>query len=151
MAKRKNRVPSSKEVAERNAENKSQKSQGQLEKSKRDPKVYIRKRLTDSEKKKNREKQRDLRGLRLLKQSNKKARSKLRLISKRGTRVSERRNCDLCGKSFSITWRYLESSRGVVYLCLSCKASVPREGDRKLDALDFAKTGGIFEGNKKKH
>jgi hypothetical protein len=82
----------------------------------------------------------------------KRKRPKLRLISKRGTRIAERRACDRCAKSFAMTWRYAESTRGTVHLCTACKGKVPRpRSQKKIDALDRAYTGGRFEGNRSRH
>jgi hypothetical protein len=80
---------------------------------------------------------------------------KLQLISKRGTRVEGWRCCSRCSNQFMATWRYAESTWGVVYLCMDCKDRVGRPGERKrrrkLDALDLAYSGGRFEGNRRRH
>jgi hypothetical protein len=89
------------------------------------------------------------------KSNEKKRTPKLKLISKRGTRVEGRRNCSKCGSQFTATWRYAESTQGTVYLCMGCAGRVKRiggrKGGRKLDALDLAYSGGRFEGNRRKH
>nr|WP_314622662.1 hypothetical protein [uncultured Noviherbaspirillum sp.] len=73
------------------------------------------------------------------------------LISRRGSRIEGTRICDGCKKSSSETWRYTESSRGAVHLCLKCKQ---RYGDKsfvkKTDALDYCKFGGGFESNRRR-
>lgn len=75
----------------------------------------------------------------------------LYLQSKRGIRITERTECNVCGYPASPVWRYAQSNHGVVHLCNQCK---PRTWDHsfgKLDAMDVAYTGGQFEGNRSKH
>src|SRR3989344_7355632 len=78
---------------------------------------------------------------------------KFQLISKRGNRVEGMRKCNKCGKQFKATWRYTESTRGTVYLCMVCKERVKRKKGRrrKIDALDLAYSGGSFESNSRRH
>lgn len=82
---------------------------------------------------------------------NKKITGELYLQSKRGIRIAERTECNVCGYPASPVWRYAQSNHGVVHLCNQCK---PRTWDHsfgKLDAMDVAYTGGQFEGNRSKH
>lgn len=44
----------------------------------------------------------------------------LQIESKRSRRVLGSRSCDLCGREVLETYRYAESSWGVVHLCRSC-------------------------------
>lgn len=48
------------------------------------------------------------------------ARPRLRITSKRATRVVGKRECSKCGRSSLETHRYAKSNRGVVYLCRGC-------------------------------
>lgn len=81
----------------------------------------------------------------------------IKLISKRGTIIQGRHKCSCCSNFINNPTEYKNSSKGTVILCASCKKSVRRNSfpksysNKKYDALDFAKTGGSFEGNKKKH
>jgi hypothetical protein len=73
------------------------------------------------------------------------------LISRRGSRVEGIRACDGCKKSSSETWRYTESSKGTVHLCLKCKQrNNEKSFVKKTDALDYCKFGGGFESNRRR-
>jgi hypothetical protein len=81
----------------------------------------------------------------------KKKKPQLVLVSKRGMRIPSKTECSLCHKAKSPVWHYAKSSRGPVNICGDCK---PRLFDRsfgKKDALNYAETGGLYEGNRRKH
>lgn len=81
----------------------------------------------------------------------KKKKAPLVLVSKRGMRINSKSECCLCHKEKSPVWHYANSSRGPVNICSDCK---PRLFDRsfgKKDALNYAQTGGQYEGNRRKH
>ena len=71
--------------------------------------------------------------------------------SKYGKRLESWKLCDACKKNKSPVWLYKNSSRGDVHICSSCKPKLFDRSFGKKDALDYAQTGGKFEGNKKKH
>ena len=78
---------------------------------------------------------------------------KIILVSRRGARVAGRHVCTNCVKIVDNPTRYAKSNRGAVVLCSICKAKIrnysfPQE---KRDALDYAITGGGFEGNRRRH
>lgn len=77
----------------------------------------------------------------------------IRLISKRGTILKGRYTCSNCGSTVDNPTRYTESNRGSVILCASCKSAIRLRSFPKdpKDALDFARTGGRFEGNRRRH
>lgn len=75
------------------------------------------------------------------------------LYSKRGMKLPGRHACTNCTKTVDNPTRYAESNKGVVILCAACKSrirahSFPKD---KQDALDYAHTGGRFEGDRRKH
>ncbi|HDY85176.1 MAG TPA: hypothetical protein ENH74_05775 [Methylophaga sp.] len=80
-----------------------------------------------------------------------KKKNKLMLISKRGTRIERKTECNLCHKEKSPVWHYTESSHGVVNICADCKPMLFDRSFGKKDALEYAKTGGAFEGNRRRH
>ena len=67
---------------------------------------------------------------------------RVRLISKRGTRVTTYGDCDNCGKKSSALWRYAESNRGAVHICGVCKPAVQDFSYGKVDALEVSHLGG---------
>jgi len=73
------------------------------------------------------------------------------LISKRGARVNERMPCDACKNHHNLLWRYSESTKGTVHICSVCKPKIINRSFPKLDALNFAQTGGGFESKRSKH
>lgn len=76
----------------------------------------------------------------------------LTLISKRGTRIKKKVLCDECLKIRNHVWHYDKSSHGPVNLCAMCKEIVrSRTKKSSFDALNLANTGGLFEGNRRKH
>ncbi|EWS96842.1 hypothetical protein BG00_17145 [Pseudoalteromonas sp. SCSIO_11900] len=75
----------------------------------------------------------------------------LLLISKRGVRVNERMSCDSCKVYRDLLWRYNESNKGVVHICTLCKPKLFDRSFNKLDALNFAKSGGGFETKRSKY
>lgn len=83
----------------------------------------------------------------------KKKKKGIRLISKRGMKVSGRHSCTNCNKIIDNPTRYAESNIGPVILCAPCKSKIRLRSfpSEKRDALDFATTGGGFEGNRRKH
>jgi hypothetical protein len=122
--------------------------------AKKSRKKKIRKKLSEAQKQRIKEKYLRLKKNKPREDKAKKKNSKkqkLQLISKRGTRFERSRKCDKCDKVYPVTWRYAKSTKGTVYLCVRCKAAVPRVGARKVDALDHAITGGHFEGNRRRH
>ncbi len=95
-------------------------------------------------------------GIKKHKKRKNKARNKktrIILISKRGTRIVGRYACTNCGKEVDNATRYVKSNRGVVVLCASCKAKIRCNSfpQKKIDALDYATTGGGFESNRRRY
>jgi DNA-directed RNA polymerase subunit RPC12/RpoP len=90
-----------------------------------------------------------------LSKPNKKKKQKegIYLISKRGVTLKGRYACTNCNKTVDNPTRYAESNKGPVILCASCKSKIRLRSfpPEKRDALDFATTGGRFEGNRSKH
>ena len=79
--------------------------------------------------------------------------NRIELISKRGTVIKGNHSCSSCYSVVFNPTRYAKSNKGIVILCASCKNKIrsycfPPE---KTDALDYATTGGSFEGNRRKH
>ncbi len=76
--------------------------------------------------------------------------TRLKVYSKRGTRINELLRCSRCGKLRHPVWRYAQSSKGPVFLCSDCK---PRssKSSRKRDALSAAIRVGYFEGSRRRH
>lgn len=72
------------------------------------------------------------------------------IISKRGSRVGERLICSNCNNYSNQLWQYKESTRGTVLICVMCKPKVFDRSFDKLDALNFASTGGGFESKRSK-
>ncbi len=81
---------------------------------------------------------------------NKEHKEKIILESKRGTRIDNQTLCDGCAMITTV-WSYRESNYGRVNLCAKCKVYVFDNSFGSLDALDYAETGGRFEGNRSKH
>ncbi len=82
--------------------------------------------------------------------------TRIRLISKRGKKLTGRHQCANCEKFTHNPVRYAESNIGPVILCASCKTRLRKQSFpddfKKIDALDRAQTGGnSFEGNKRSH
>lgn len=75
----------------------------------------------------------------------------LRLISKRGTRVTEPTACYECKKKRSPTWFYRESTKGSVHICGTCKSELFNRSFGAIDALDRSVSGGVFESNRRRH
>ncbi len=75
----------------------------------------------------------------------------IELLSKRGTRISERVDCSSCGYPSSPVWRYSKSNYGIVHLCQDCKTHIWDKSFGKVDAMQVAFSGGRFEGNRSKH
>lgn len=76
---------------------------------------------------------------------------KLRLVSKRGTRVSGAKVCAGCKEVKYETWLYKESTKGPVHLCAQCKTRYFDKSFGKKDALDYCSFGGGFESNRRRH
>jgi hypothetical protein len=76
---------------------------------------------------------------------------KLRLISKRGSRVPGLKTCSGCKEMKSETWLYKESTKGPVHLCALCKTRYFDSSFGKKDALDYCSFGGGFESNRRRH
>lgn len=74
-----------------------------------------------------------------------------RLISRRGTRVESLQKCYVCKSEKGGTWRYAQSTKGEVHICLACKPRVFDKSFGKIDALSRSVTGGGFETNRRKH
>ncbi len=68
--------------------------------------------------------------------------SRLRLISKRSTRLYSLGACDNCGKNSSTRWRYAESNRGAVNICSTCKPALQNYSYGNVDALAVSHIGG---------
>lgn len=77
----------------------------------------------------------------------------IKLVSKRGTIIHGRFKCTNCGNVVDNPMRYSQTNIGVVILCASCKSSIKMNSfpEKHYDALDLAKTGGMFEGNRSRH
>lgn len=77
----------------------------------------------------------------------------VKLISQRGTKLQGKYSCCSCGANVDNPTRYAESNVGPVVLCASCKSRIRRESfpPKDYDALDLAETGGLFEGNRRRH
>ena len=73
------------------------------------------------------------------------------LISQRGSRTSKPTRCSACDVVKTPTWKYSESTHGVVSICSSCKPDIFDRSFGKKDALDFAQLGGNFESNRSKY
>jgi len=71
------------------------------------------------------------------------------LTSKRGRSVEGQRNCHACVTFGPV--RQLEATVGPVFLCRDCEAKSMEESFGFKDAIDFARLGGGFEQNRKKH
>lgn len=84
---------------------------------------------------------------------NKKNNKGIRLISKRGMKLPGRHSCTNCSKIVNNPTRYAKSNKGPVILCAPCKSEIRRRSFplKKRDALDFAVSGGRFEGNRRRH
>jgi hypothetical protein len=78
-------------------------------------------------------------------------RSKLLLDTKRAKRIDESSICDECCEYVRVVWRYSYSNRGPVKLCTSCRAAALDWSFGKLDALDYAWSGGAVEMNRRRH
>ncbi|MCP4258475.1 MAG: hypothetical protein GY774_13395 [Planctomycetes bacterium] len=76
---------------------------------------------------------------------------KLVLHSRRGVRKDEETLCDNCKRLKKPVFSYKESSNGEVNICSECKPKLFDRSFGKKDALEFATTGGHFEGNRSKH
>lgn len=76
---------------------------------------------------------------------------KLRLVSKRGTRVPGIKVCAGCKEVKSETWLYKETTKGPVHLCALCKTRYFDSSFGKKDALDYCSFGGGFESNRRRH
>jgi len=75
----------------------------------------------------------------------------LLLVSKRGVRINKRMSCDCCKTFRDLLWRYNESNKGVVHICIMCKPKLFDRSFNKVDVLNFANTGGGFETKRSKH
>ncbi len=73
------------------------------------------------------------------------------LESKKGTRITGTHICEECGTPTQNGFRYGRSNLGSVVLCTRCKPTVFNRSHGNIDALDYALTGGRFEGNRSKH
>jgi len=74
------------------------------------------------------------------------------IYSKRGSRVNSKKLCNDCLTIHSPLWYYSRTSKGAIHLCTQCKNEAwDRSAHDSPDALDFATTGGHFEGNRKKY
>ncbi|MFC1666052.1 hypothetical protein ACFL17_10605 [Pseudomonadota bacterium] len=78
-------------------------------------------------------------------------RDPLRLLSRRGKRMDQTQKCKVCDKTKAPVWRYSKSTRGEVYICVSCKPMLLDFSFGRKDALDYAKLGGGFETNRRKY
>lgn len=76
---------------------------------------------------------------------------KLRLVSRRGSRVSGAKVCAGCKEVKYETWLYKESTKGSVHLCARCKTRYFDMSFGKKDALDYCSFGGGFESNRRRH
>ena len=76
---------------------------------------------------------------------------RIRLISRRGKRISIQRQCSRCSALTSPTWRYAESNVGPVHLCGRCKLQVFEQSFGKVDAMSRSVSAGAFESNRSKH
>lgn len=87
------------------------------------------------------------------KKGKRKKRKAINLISKRGKVLHGRHQCNNCNKIVDNPTRYAESNKGPVILCAICKTHVRKRVFKQepRDALDYATTGGRFEGNRRKH
>ena len=67
--------------------------------------------------------------------------------------LSGTHSCTNCRNIVDRPTKYKESNQGEVILCAICKPKVRQSSfhHKKKDALDFASTGGGFEGNRSKH
>ena len=72
---------------------------------------------------------------------------RLRLISKRGTRVYSYGECSNCHNGSSAMWRYAESSKGTVHICGTCKPDVQDFSYGKVDAFAVSPIGGGWAPN----
>lgn len=72
------------------------------------------------------------------------SRRPLYLFCRRGSRINESIRCNVCQTVRCPVWRYSDSSRGVVYICSICKPGVLNKSFVKLDAMDYALSGGAF-------
>lgn len=76
---------------------------------------------------------------------------KIKLISRRGTRVNAGGLCGECGRAYDTVWLYKESNQGQISLCVCCK---PKVLQRSFGGSHFPRrkvlNGGCFERNRRK-
>ena len=73
------------------------------------------------------------------------------LESKKAIRISERGRCSKCLVITKPLWKYSKSNIDEVRLCSLCKQIVYARSFERIDALDVAEQGGLFERNRRKH
>jgi len=73
------------------------------------------------------------------------------LESKKAKWIGEKGKCSKCLVTTRPLWKYSKSNWGEIYLCSRCKPIVYARSFEKLDALDVAEQGGLFESNRRKH
>lgn len=77
--------------------------------------------------------------------------SKISYENKNGFIYKNRINCSNCRIISTPTWRYTQKSGDDVFLCKECKRIIFAKYFEKTDALDHAVSGGMFEGNRRRH
>lgn len=75
----------------------------------------------------------------------------IRLENRDGYRYSDPRVCTACGIQAKPTWRFMATNGKDVFVCSRCKPVILERSFGKKDALDYAVSGGMFEGNRRRH
>jgi hypothetical protein len=80
-----------------------------------------------------------------------KSKKEIRLEDRWGVKVINLTKCSCCGEITKPVWNFKLSNCGEVNICSDCKPQVFKSSFEKKDALDHAVSGGMFEGNRRRH